>query len=314
MTKRFNIRHYTTADKAQWDQCVDRSKNGTFLFKRDYMDYHSDRFTDRSLVACDRLGRIVAILPANIHENTLHSHQGLTYGGWVIPGSGFDIISMMTLWDDSLDIMRRDGIKQLIYKPVPHIYHLYPAEEDLYALFRSGATLMSRRLSSTIYIPAPMAFDKTSRRKGRSTHSVTISCSDRIHHFWDILETLLHDRYSATPVHSLEEIISLKTRFPDNIILVTALEHDEIVAGALFYRTSTVMHLQYAASTERGREINAFPKLYQYVLNHLCSGCMYLDLGTSNEQNGMYLNQGLVRHKCSLGARATVYDTYTIML
>ena len=33
-----------------WNQYVHNSKNGTFLFDRNYMDYHSERFQDFSLM------------------------------------------------------------------------------------------------------------------------------------------------------------------------------------------------------------------------------------------------------------------------
>ena len=36
--------------RAPWDTFVQESKNGTFLFVRDYMDYHRDRFQDCSLL------------------------------------------------------------------------------------------------------------------------------------------------------------------------------------------------------------------------------------------------------------------------
>ena len=41
VTVMFIIRRYTPADKRIWDLYVAKSKNATFLFRRDYMDYHS---------------------------------------------------------------------------------------------------------------------------------------------------------------------------------------------------------------------------------------------------------------------------------
>ena len=35
----------------EWDNFVASAKNSTFLHMRPYMDYHSDRFNDYSLVA-----------------------------------------------------------------------------------------------------------------------------------------------------------------------------------------------------------------------------------------------------------------------
>ena len=66
----------------EWNQFVRASKNGTFLFDRRFMDYHSDRFSDHSLM-CYREGRLYALLPANEKGDTLVSHGGLTYDGLV---------------------------------------------------------------------------------------------------------------------------------------------------------------------------------------------------------------------------------------
>lgn len=314
MTGKLSIRQYRPSDKAQWDTCVRNSRNGTFLFLRDYMDYHSDRFTDRSLVACDPSGRIVAALPANIVADTLHSHQGLTYGGWILPIRHFSVMSMIELWDMSLEFMRLSGIRRLVYKPVPHIYHTFPAEDDLYTLFRSGATLVSRQISSAIDLTRPVQYSKNAIRKLRIEQSASIGTSNHPGAFWSILEQLLSKKHGASPTHSLEEITLLKNRFPDNIILVTAGTPDDMLAGALFYRTSTVMHLQYATSTERGREANIFPALYRYVIDNLCQGCRYLDFGTSAAPTATGLNEGLIQQKYTLGGRPIACDTYTLPL
>lgn len=310
MAGRLEIRPYSVSDRAMWDECVKHSKNGTFLFLRDYMDYHSDRFSDRSLVACDRSGRIIALLPANRANDVLYSHQGLTYGGWVIPANGFDIRTMIDIWDQSLNIMRTDGVKQFIYKPVPHIYHSSPAEEDLYALFYYGATLISRQISSSIDLSNDTGYDKSAKRKLRNKGDISIGVSNRLGEFWHILDNILLEKYKTTPVHNIDEITLLKKRFPDNILLVTAEEDNTVIAGVILYKSTTVMHLQYAASTFRGRQLNVFPILYRYVIDNLCQGCRYFDFGTSNNQNGRVLNTGLIQHKSSLGGRAIVYDTY----
>ena len=44
------------------------------------MEYHSDRFKDYSLLFY-RDGQLVGLLPANIRNDTLFSHEGLTFGG-----------------------------------------------------------------------------------------------------------------------------------------------------------------------------------------------------------------------------------------
>ena len=46
----FEIIRYTPDKANEWNKFIAKSKNGTFLFDRNYMDYHSDRFHDYSLL------------------------------------------------------------------------------------------------------------------------------------------------------------------------------------------------------------------------------------------------------------------------
>ena len=73
---------YSPERADEWNSFLSESVNGTFLFDRRYMDYHSDRFSDASLMVYRR-GKLYALLPANVEGSTLYSHQGLTYGGLV---------------------------------------------------------------------------------------------------------------------------------------------------------------------------------------------------------------------------------------
>ncbi|HUR80134.1 MAG TPA: GNAT family N-acetyltransferase, partial [Thermoanaerobaculia bacterium] len=74
---------FTPDDAPAWNEFVRASRNGTFLFDRGYMDYHADRFEDRSLLFFDSADRLVAVLPAHRRGTELISHGGLTYGGFV---------------------------------------------------------------------------------------------------------------------------------------------------------------------------------------------------------------------------------------
>ena len=56
------IIQYNELHKEEWDAFVKTSKNGTFLFERDYMDYHKERFTDASLMIYND-NRLCALLP-----------------------------------------------------------------------------------------------------------------------------------------------------------------------------------------------------------------------------------------------------------
>ncbi len=168
--RELTLRVYQPQYKSQWDQFVANSKNGVFLFNRDYMEYHQNRFQDHSLLFFMN-GELVALLPANLENHTLHSHAGLTFGS-VISGSGMTLSLMLEVFGALVEHCKQEGITQVVYKTVPYIYHSAPADEDLYALFRSNARLIARNVSSAIYLPQRVAFDsrrKESLRKAKRT-------------------------------------------------------------------------------------------------------------------------------------------------
>ena len=61
--------------------------------------------------------------------DTLYSHQGLTYGGLVmdIDVTAADVIQ---LFREMNDWLRAAGIRRVVYKPVPWVYHQHAAEEE----------------------------------------------------------------------------------------------------------------------------------------------------------------------------------------
>ena len=71
------IHRYTAAYHRDWNDFVSESSNGTFLFLREYMEYHADRFTDYSLLVYEG-NKLLALLPANRSGDVLYSHAGLT--------------------------------------------------------------------------------------------------------------------------------------------------------------------------------------------------------------------------------------------
>ena len=75
------IKNYSAERKKEWDNFLETSKSPVFLFKRDYMEYHRDRFKDKSLMFYDD-GKLIAILPANVDKKEIVSHGGLTFGGY----------------------------------------------------------------------------------------------------------------------------------------------------------------------------------------------------------------------------------------
>ena len=310
------IIRYDASMAGLWDELVKSSRNGTFLHQRGYMDYHSDRFTDCSLVAM-RDGKPCALLPACIEGDTLFSHRGLTYGGWLVPLKHFDATVMIEIMDTAIQWMTSNGIKRLVYKPVPHIYHRYPCEEDLYALFRHHATLAETNISTTIDLTCPLPLDRGNKSGANAARKagIQVGPSEDWEGYWQLLSSLLDTRYDTRPVHTLDEMRLLVNRFPENIRLYTATLDGELLAGVVMYLSSPVAHCQYIGASPRGKDSKALTLLFDYLIGlHTELGYRYFDFGISNEDHGRYLNEGLVRQKSRLGGRGIVYNTFDISL
>ena len=107
------IKQYNLDDAVKWNEFVSISKQGTFLFNRNYMDYHADRFADCSFLIMEK-GHIVAVLPANREGDTLYSHHGLTYGG-LLTTEKITAEKICNIFSELNTLLKEMGIKQVIY-------------------------------------------------------------------------------------------------------------------------------------------------------------------------------------------------------
>ena len=147
----FEIVRYRPDLAREWNQFVEASKNGTFLFDRHYMDYHADRFSDHSLLFYDK-GRLQAVLPANARGDVLQSHAGLTYGG-LLMSQQLRAAEKLTLFKELNAELRATGFRRVVYKCIPWIYHRLPAEEDIYAIHHvCHARLAARDFATCIFV------------------------------------------------------------------------------------------------------------------------------------------------------------------
>lgn len=306
-----SIKRYAETDKEAWNRYVAKARNATFLFDRNYIDYHKERFDDHSLLFY-RNGKLHALLPAHQQETTFYSHRGLTYGGLIVDNA-VTAADTLELFEALNRYLKAAGITKVVYRPIPWIYHTLPAEEDLYAIFwKCNARLSLRNIGTTIVMRQNPAWRKDHRRrlKQAEANGVTVVRDDSLDRFWPILESNLQHRYHARPVHSLQEIKLLKSRFPRNIIQYNAYRNEKIIGGITFYITSQVIHGQYSATDDDGKRYGAMEMIYNRVMYHDYPDMPYLDFGSSTEQQGAWLNTGLIAHKEGYGGRAVCYDTY----
>jgi hypothetical protein len=301
---------YTASDRAAWDEFVATGKNASFMFMRDYMEYHGDRFVDASVVI--RRGETVqAVLPAtSSDESTVVSHGGLTYGGLVV-GRDASLNEVVESFGALLEHLAGESASTLIYKRIPGFYNSLPDSEIDHLAFLLGAR--TERLDVTAVVTQLDRLPRNNRRRrgerkaGQAGVEVREGLFDR---FWnDVLEPRLADRYAAKPVHSLAEILVLAGRFPRSIRQYTVHVGDTVVAGATIYETPIVAKAQYIASTETGREIGALDFLFQWLLDERYQDRRFFDLGTSNNADGT-INRTLFEWKEGFGARSYSFPTY----
>lgn len=305
------IRRYRREDKELWNSFVSKARNATFLFDRNYMDYHADRFDDNSFMFYHK-GKLKAVLPANVAGDTLYSHQGLTYGGLLLDKKA-TVEDVLECFDSLNSWLRENGISKVVYKALPWIYQQYPSEEDLYALtWKCKAQLISRDISSTIVIDNKLKFAESRKSGIRKALSLNIEVgeSNDVDGFWHVLEDNLGNRYNAKPVHTSSEMKLLMSRFPNNIKLYVAKMNGEIVGGTLIYVTPQVVHTQYISASVEGKKHGALDLLFDYIINKVYANCSYFDFGKSTEQGGAYLNEPLIFQKEGFGGRGVCYDWY----
>ena len=308
---------YRKEFKNEWDSFVIRAKNATFLFMRDYIDYHSDRFVDASLMFYEK-EELRGLLPLshNADKAFADSHGGLTYGGFILTadsryGEVAEMLHLTMQW-----AKEELYVEKIIYKPIPHIYCQHPSQEDLYALFTVGAQLTGRSISSTIYNKERIAFSLLRRRKAQKAQKegIVYHESNDFGAYWEILSNVLAESHNCTPTHRLNEIELLHARFPENIKLFTAKKEERVIAGCVIYESTKVAHIQYIAASPEGKDKGALDGLFQYLFDNIYNDKEYIDFGISTEDKGKILNEGLLFQKEGFGGRAITYDTYEINL
>ena len=310
----FSVEAYTPGRKAAWDGFLGSAKNATFLFRRDYMDYHKDRFADHSLMI-SLGGELAALLPANLDaDGTLISHGGLTYGGLVVSREA-NLHEVLACFHAGLRYLWERKVAKLIYKRIPSFYNTLPDDDAAYALFLLDAQLCRRDCALVVNLGDRLPF-----RKGRKSEiskarrfGVRVVQEMTFVPFWErVLAPRLMDRYGVKPVHTVEEITLLAAGFPENIKQYSVYDGDEIVAGATIYETVHVAHTQYSAVTEKGQGIGALDYLFAWLIDECYKNKRFFDFGTCNENQGRALNHGLLDWKEGFGGRCYAHDFYEL--
>lgn len=309
-----SVRKYASSDFDVWNDFVKNAKNSLFMHNRNFMEYHSDRFTDNSLMFYDD-EELLALLPCNIKDNELFSHGGLTYGGFI---TNFKMkqYKMQECFTALKTYMVENNIKSLTYKTIPYCYDTLASQEDLYSLYVNGAKVLKVEPSSLIDMTIPVKLPKGRKAQiaRAKREGVKIELSNDFESFIELENKILSELHNTKAVHSPAELHLLQSRFPEQIELYAAIYEGKLIAGTVIFVYNNVIHTQYMAADDKAREIGALDYVVSEVIEKYKQTKRYLDFGISSENAGQYLNEGLIAQKESFGGRTMVYQTWKLDL
>ncbi len=311
--KNYTTKIYDARDCADWNIFISEAKNATFLFNRSFMDYHSDRFQDLSLIVSDG-EKWLAVLPGHQIERVFYSHLGLTYGGLVY-AEKLKLVEVIAVLKSILQFLEVQGVDKMHLKMIPSIYHQKPADELDYALFLAKAQMMRCDALAVLDLTKSYKITKTRKESIRRgiKNELVIKEEANFRLFWEeILIPNLDKKHSAKPVHSVAEIEKLHQLFPDNIRHFNVYHKDKIVAGTTVFISENVAHPQYISGQGNKNELGSLDYLYHHLITEIFHEKHFFDFGISNEDQGRKLNEGLVFWKESFGTGTITQHFYEV--
>ena len=311
--KNYTVKRYQANNFSDWNAFISTAKNATFLFHRNFMEYHSDRFDDFSLMVYDE-DKLVAVLPANRVNSTVYSHQGLTYGGLVLPLNS-KLYNVIYIFKSILLFLNENAISILDIKKIPSIYCDTFSDEMDYLVSICKGTISIKQAVSVINLDANFKISKSRREcinRGKKLNLI-IKEEDSLESFWNgILIPNLKEKYNSKPVHSLNEITALKVKFPQNIKQFNVYHNDKLVCGTTLFITKNVVKPQYISGNESNNLLGSIDYLYDFLINEVSKGKSYFDFGPSHENNGLNIVKNINFWKESFGANTLVQDFYEV--
>jgi hypothetical protein len=308
----YKVLKYSQEYKEQWDTFVDLAKNATFLFKRDFMEYHKDRFEDFSLLAFDKNNNLIAILPANIKDDTVYSHQGLTYGGIAILNP-LKFTDYVRVFQEILYFLKCKNISSITIKELPWIYSSNKSDYFKSLVNILEGEIIRSEISLAVDLSNRIGFSSSKRQSISMSkkNNLTIKESDSCSEFWnEILIPNLWRKFKEKPVHTLEEISMLKNKFPKDIRQFNVYKEEKIIAGVTIFASNGVAHSQYSSGKHEFNSLRGLDYLLDYFINDCFTEKAHFSFGTSTSNKKSQINRGLFTWKQGFGSSPISQNIY----
>lgn len=313
--KDYTVKRYHSDDFTLWNDFIDQATNATFLFHRNFMEYHSDRFQDFSLLVFQE-NVLQAVFPANCIDNQIFSHQGLTFGGFIF-GDEFPLGEIKAVLSETFGFLQKQGFVQCEIKAMLPFYAPVFFAEMQQVLCDKQSKIIGHKMNLAIDFQSDYTISKSKLKHYRRLQSEGLEVKKEADCtvFWQkVLEPLLLEKYQTKPLHSLTEINSLQSKFPDNIEQYNVYRDGEILAGITLFKTATVIKSQYGATTENGKKFRALDYLFLYLIDCFKADYHYFDMGTVDDNSELGYNEGLLNQKKELGCSVYSQNIFQIAL
>jgi|UniRef100_A0A7C6EMX3 hypothetical protein len=308
------IVRFTEKERKQWEDFVQQANNGTIFHTIKFLSYHPpERFKSHHLLIKEK-ENIIALFPAVIEDNTIISHKGASYGGFVLK-SGLGIHDIYLCVTHLIEFLKKEGIKKVILTQTPLIYYREPNQYIDFTLMKQGFKYKKREITAVIPLDVAeplLVFHPDARRSTKKAlrEGVKIRITDDYAQYYEILKNNLGMRHNVSPTHTLSELLKIKNMFPEDIILFGAYLKERMIGGMVIFVTNPKVLLAFYISHNNQyqayRPVNLL--FYEVIKWGRLKGFKYLDLGTFTLN--MEPNWGLGRFKENFNARGFLRDTY----
>ena len=299
---------YHAAHKDEWNNFVKKADNFSFLFYRDYMEYHSDRFTDFSLMLYEKR-KLKALLPGNIDNQHFVSHQGLTYGSLIhLPGFTFDKAQLY--YAHFFDFLKKHTIRSITIKLPPFFYPSSHTQVQTFLLNSLQHATTSSDIGAFIHCSNHTFPKSTIEKRKLQLDQFYVEENASLEEYWQMLKQNLATYHQSKPVHTLAEMENLQRTFPHHIKLFCLRNKSShnMDAGTLYFDQGEIAKMQYIASSAQGRTNRATHALYYLFINHLKDSHKIIDMGTCMKGNSV--NTNLLYLKQRFGAEIYFTQKY----
>lgn len=310
------IQKYSLKFKELWDNFIDIADNGFFFFKRNYMEYHADRFNDYSLIVFID-NEVKALFPCNLKNNKIFSHQGLSYGG-ILHDADVNANTLNFIHKAIISYFNKVGVRHCEISPIPSLYS--KSKNNFYEqVLKENLTCVQGEKPISVIDHELVKLPTRRKLRIPKTHEENYSFEivDNINTVWPMIEQCYLSQHGFQPVHSQSEIVYLKECFPRNIIINTIKENTPnapVLAALITLEDKRMVKFQYIGYTEMARKANVIDYLYFKTINKSISENKNVDMGHSIDINSNQINNKILFAKKRHGASEISTSTYCINL